>query len=337
MGSEFCSCQYFLRKPEHDTNILSNSKKEFSTIDKDKRFEEESSTNEKNYKSKIGDLNSKTIDTLDRPLNYNENTKKKGLFDINNSFEKDNKEVIEKNQKENILDNPKSQFKKTFTFKDQNAKSNGENITTEKKNLNSSNNNTNAFNNENYNNNNNNFVQDIQNSGNKMDNQNELNKKLFNKEEIDVSNQIKEEDDEYIKSANDKNTKNTKNSKLNSFIQNSTNREKGNKELSDEKEIKDSNNINDNDEQKEEKINKEVKENQKITTDFLNDFLLGENNEEEKDKSEEENNENNNKNENEKNYVSNDNNDNLNYDSNSDYMYDNNNNKEEGSHSSIFD
>ena len=328
MGSDFCSCQCFLRKPENDTNILSNSKKDFSTMDKDKRFEEESSINEKNFKSKIGDLNGKTMDTIDKSPNYNENSKKKGLFEINNSFERDNKEISEKNLKEINSDLPKNQFKQTFTFKDQYMKSNGENLNTDKKNINSSNNNTNVFNNEN---NINNLVQENQNSNNnKIDDQNDLNKKLFNKEEININNKIKEEEDEYVKSANDKNTKNTKNSKLNSLIQNSTNREKGNKEMSNEKEIKDSNN---NVKQKEEKINKEVGENQKITTDFLNDFLLGENNEEEKEKSEEENYENNNNNDNKNNNVSNDN---LNYDSNSDYMYDNNN-KEEGSHSSIFD
>jgi hypothetical protein len=112
--------------------MLSNSKKEFSTIDKknsvDKRFEEDSTTNEKYSKLKFGDINSKN-DTIDKPTNYIESTKKKGIFDINNSFDKENKENknnenMEKNQKENNIGNPKSPFKKTFTFKDTYMKSN---------------------------------------------------------------------------------------------------------------------------------------------------------------------------------------------------------------------
>ena len=305
MGTELCNCQNFFQKTENESNLLSNSKNKFSTIDKkdsiDKRLEEESSTADKYYKLKFGDKNS---DTIDKPTNIIENPKKKGIFDINNSFEKENKENenkinenVEKNQKESNVSNPKNQVNKTFTFKDVYNKSNGENNNTD--------------------------------HNNKMNNLKNNSKKNILKEEINVKNKINEEEDEYIKSANDMNTKNTKNSKLTN-IQNNTNNEKENKEKSNEKEMKDNNNNIDN-KPIEEPKKIEVKESQKITTEFLSDFLLGgiANNEEE-----EKNDNNKEENENENNNASNDN---LDYESNnSDYMY-NNNNKEEGSHSSLFD
>ena len=189
MGTELCNCQNFFQKTENESNMLSNSKKEFSTIDKknsiDKRFDEDSTTNEKYYKLKFGDINSKTNDTIDRPTNYIESTKKKGIFDINNSFDKENKENenknnenIEKNQKENNGGNLKSPFKKTFTFKDTYMKSNGENNNTDKKNANSSNNTTMLNNNEN------NINQENQN--NKINNNNASKKNIFNIEQINI-------------------------------------------------------------------------------------------------------------------------------------------------------
>ena len=57
MGSEFCSCQHFFIKTENESDMLSNAKRDFSTIDKkktsDKRFEEEKKMNDKNMIGKI--------------------------------------------------------------------------------------------------------------------------------------------------------------------------------------------------------------------------------------------------------------------------------------------
>ena len=196
MGSEFCSCEHFFVKTENESNMLSNSKKDLYSLNKknmsEKRFEEESSTIEKYYKPKLGDMSSKNNDTIDKqPTNYIESTKKKGIFNINNSIDNENKEnenklndkgenIMEKNQKEinnNIINN-KSPFKKTFTFKDIYMKSNGEN--TDKKNINNSNSNTVE--------NNNIYIRE--NPLNKM-NEYKSDKKNFNKEEINIKLKIK--------------------------------------------------------------------------------------------------------------------------------------------------
>ena len=128
MGSEFCSCENLFVKTENESNMLCNSKKEFSTIDKkntsDKRFEEESFTNEKYNKLKNIYSSDNNKDTLDKPTNNLESKKKKGLFDINKSLDNDNKEnenkineIVEKNQKENInVIDPKNKKKKKFYF-----------------------------------------------------------------------------------------------------------------------------------------------------------------------------------------------------------------------------
>ena len=141
MGSEFCSCQHFFIKTENESDMLSNAKRDFSTIDKkktsDKRFEEESLANDQYYKLKDIDIqNNNKKDRINMPSNLNSDIKKKGIFNLNNSYDNENKEnkdknnekvenTVEKNQKENNINNNKSPFKKTFTFKDDYVKSNG--------------------------------------------------------------------------------------------------------------------------------------------------------------------------------------------------------------------
>ena len=95
MGSDFCSCQHFFVKTENESNMLSNSKREFSTIDKkytiDKRFEEESVTNDQCSKIKTIDINNKENDTIDKQPTYLQSPKKKGIFNISNSYDDENK------------------------------------------------------------------------------------------------------------------------------------------------------------------------------------------------------------------------------------------------------
>ena len=325
MGSDFCSCQHFFVKTENESNMYSNGRKDLSTIENkntlDKRFDEESTTNDHQYsKSKTLDINKNTHDTIDKQDNYLRSKKKKGIFNINNSYDDENKENknkindigdnIEKNQIDNAINNFKSPFKKTFTFKDIHIKSNGDNSD---KNYINSNNYAKEINN---NDNNCDTNKYLENQMNNISNQND-NNKIFNKEDINIKSKINEEDEEYKKSLKDKNTKN---SKLNVNPIN-INNEKDNKNTTNEKEIKEINKINLNENPIEEK--EKVKESDKITTDFLNNYILGGNNDEEED----EENEINEKNKNDNNYLSND--DNLNEDSNSDYMYNNNNKNEE--------
>ena len=329
MGSDFCSCQHFFVKTENESNMLSYSKKDLSTIDKknsmDKRFDEESVTNDQQSKVKTLDINKNTHDTSDKQEKYLKSPKKKSVFDINNFYDDENKENenninvlgdnVEKNQIDNNINIYKSPFKKTFTFKDIHMKSNGEN--TDKNYINSNNYNKEINNNDN--NSDNNKYQE--NQINNMLNQND-NNKILNKEEINIKSKINEEDGEYTKSLNDKNTKNSK-LNINPF---DINNEKDNIQQSNENEIKEINNISSNDKSIKEK--EKIKESDKITTDFLNNYIIGKNNDDDEEDEENELNENN---KDENNYASND--DELNDDSNSNYMYNNNNNKDEESNS----
>ena len=227
MGSEFCSCQHFFIKTENESDMLSNAKRDFSTIDKkktsDKRFEEESLANDQYYKLKDIDIqNNNKKDRINMPSNLNSDIKKKGIFNLNNSYDNENKEnkdknnekvenTVEKNQKENNINNNKSPFKKTFTFKDDYVKSNGDTV---KKEGNNSNNNNIVINN----NENNNILNNQEDSSNNANNKGNL-KKVFTKEEFNINNKINEEEDEYNKSQDIQYEKITKNSKINTNVQ----------------------------------------------------------------------------------------------------------------------